>query len=327
LTEYRYRPAWWLRNAHAQTMWGRFLRRIPRVRMERELLAAHDGDSLELWQVAALRTGPRVLLLHGLEGGVHSHYVGGLLAQAHMRGWGATLIVFRGCGSAPNRTRRFYHSGETTDLALVFDTLRRRWPDDSWMLAGVSLGGNVLLKWLGEQGAAIDAKVRAAAAVSVPYDLEAGARKISRGFARVYDRSFLRSLRRKAMAKLSIHPDLFDRAQLARARNIYQFDDAVTAPIHGFADAHDYYERSSSLQFLRDIRVPTLLLSSLDDPFLPRDVLSRVSAAAAQNAALRAEFHPRGGHVGFVAGSPWRPFYYAEWRVFAFFDEFVQASK
>jgi predicted alpha/beta-fold hydrolase len=320
--EYRYRPAWWLRNAHAQTIWGRFLRRIPRVPSTRECLTAPDGDGIELCHVAATRDGPRVLLLHGLEGSPRSHYVGGLLAQASARGWGATLLVFRGCGSEPNRARRFYHSGETTDLAFVFDMLRRRWPDRPWVIGGVSLGGNVLLKWLGEQGANASSVLRAAAAVSVPYDLEAGARKISEGFARVYDRSFLRSLRRKAIAKLTLHPDLLDRARLERARNIYEFDDAVTAPIHGFADAHDYYERSSSLRFLRDIRVPTLLLSASDDPFLPNEVLARVSGQAAQNPALHLEFHPHGGHVGFVGGArPWRPFYYAEWRVFRFFEE------
>ena len=326
--EYRYRPPWWLRNAHAQTIWGRFVRRIPTVRTDRELLRAPDGDDIELFHVAATHDGPRVILLHGLEGGRRSHYVGGLLAEAAARGWGATLVVFRGCGDAPNRARRFYHSGETTDLALVFDNLRRRWPGSAWLFAGVSLGGNVLLKWLGGQGAAAASLVRAAAAISVPYDLEAGARKISQGFARVYDRTFLQSLRRKAIAKLELHPDLFDRKRIAGLRTIYEFDDAVTAPVHGFADAHDYYERSSSLQFLRDIRVPTLLLSSADDPFLPREVLTRVSAQAAHNAALRLEFHPRGGHVGFVAGGqPWRPFYYAEWRVFRFFDEMIEGSK
>jgi predicted alpha/beta-fold hydrolase len=261
-----------------------------------------------------------VLLLHGLEGSLRSHYVGGVLSQASARGWGATLFVFRGCGAQPNVARRFYHSGETSDLQQVFITLRARWPGSPWFLAGVSLGGNVLLKWLGELGGSVDRAIVAAAAVSVPFDLEAGARHIDRGFARVYGRNFLRTLRQKAFAKLSRYPDLFDRARLDRAKSIYDFDDVVTAPVHGFDSAHDYYERSSSLQFLPSIRVPTLLLSSRDDPFLPSHVLSRVGSVAARNPRLTLEIHHRGGHVGFVAGRlPWRPVYYAERRVFEFF--------
>jgi uncharacterized protein len=190
---------------------------------------------------------------------------------------------------------------------------------------GVSLGGNVLLKRLGESAATGGRRIRAAAAISVPFDLEAGARHISRGFARVYDRSFLRSLRRKAIAKLARYPDLFDRDKLARAKTVYDFDDAVTGPVHGFASAHDYYERSSSLRYLPDIRVPTLLLSSVDDPFLPPRVLERARRAAAANPALTVEFHEAGGHVGFVAGSwPWRPVYFAERRVFRFFEKAME---
>jgi predicted alpha/beta-fold hydrolase len=322
--EYRYRPAWWLRNAHAQTLWGRYARRS-RISTVRECLASRDGDALELHHVAGKPGAPRVLLLHGLEGSARSHYVGGILSESHARGWGATLLVFRGCGSEPNRARRFYHSGETDDLAFVFAELSARWPEVPWFAVGVSLGGNVLLKWLGESASTVDARIRAAAAISVPFDLEAGSRHISRGFARVYDRSFLRSLRRKAVAKLPRYPDLFDRDRLARAKTVYDFDDVVTAPVHGFVSAHDYYAKSSSLQYLSDIRVPTLLLSSSDDPFLPRQVLERAKQAAAANPALTVEFHDTGGHVGFVAGSwPWKPVYYAERRVFRFFEKTME---
>jgi predicted alpha/beta-fold hydrolase len=315
-----YRPAWWLRNPHAQTIWGKFARQRPKLTTRAECLDTPDGDAVELLHLDAPAGAPRVLLLHGLEGSSRSHYVGGVMLQALTRGWGATLMLFRGCGSAVNRARRFYHSGETSDLDFVFGVLaeRHRVP---WFLTGVSLGGNVLLKWLGERRHAIAPTVRAAAAVSVPFDLEAGARHIGRGFARVYDRSFVRSLRRKALAKLALYPDLFDRARLARARTIFDFDDTVTAPVHGFADARDYYEKSSSLRFIGDVRVPTLLLSSRDDPFLPAHILSSVERAAAANTLLTVEFHPSGGHVGFVSGRwPWRAEYYAETRVFGFFD-------
>jgi predicted alpha/beta-fold hydrolase len=264
-------------------------------------------------------------MLHGLEGSVRSHYVGGLLAQARARNWGATVLVFRGCGSEPNVARRFYHSGETADLDFVFTTLAARWPDSLWLMAGVSLGGNVLLKWLGERGPDVAESLRAAAAISVPFDLEAGALHISGGFSRVYDRSFLRSLRDKAMAKLERFSDLFDREKLERARSVLDFDDAVTAPVHGFRNARDYYEKSSSLGFLPRITLPTLLLSSSDDPFLPPRLLSDVERVASGNPALNVEFHSTGGHVGFVAGSvPWKAFYYAEWRAFRFFEEVIE---
>ena len=306
-------------------MWGRFARRRPRVPTTRECLESRDGDTLELHHLAGEPGAPHVLLLHGLEGSPRSHYVGGVLSLAYARGWGASLLVFRGCGSEANRARRFYHSGETEDLAFAFAQLSSRWAERLWFAVGVSLGGNVLLKWLGESASAIGSRIRAAAAISVPFDLEAGARHIAKGFARVYDRSFLRSLRRKAVAKLARYPDLFDRPKLARARTVYDFDDAVTAPVHGFASAHDYYEKSSSMRFLADIRVPTLLLSSSDDPFLPREVLQRARQTAAANPALIVEFHEAGGHVGFVAGSwPWRPVYYAEQRVFRFFEEAME---
>lgn len=195
------------------------------------------------------------------------------------------------------------------------------------VLAGVSLGGNVLLKYLGELGSSLPAAVRGAAAVSVPFDLERGCRHIMHGFSKVYDRHFLRTLKQKAFAKLDRYPGLFDPAALERARSIYDFDDAVTAPVHGFADAHDYYSRSSSIGFLDRIRVPTLLLSAVDDPFLPTDVLDEVRAIAATNPELALEFTADGGHVGFVAGRlPWAPRYYAEWRVCQFLDAVITSE-
>jgi uncharacterized protein len=301
-------------------MWGKFARRIPQPATQRETVVAPDGETLELRHLTgASEHAPRLLLLHGLEGGPGSHYVGGILDEAHRNGWNATLLVFRGCGEARNEARRFYHSGETSDLDFVFRTLSARWSAARWCVAGVSLGGNVVLKWLGERGDDVNEHLRAAVAISVPFDLEAGARHISKGFAKVYDRSFLKSLRRKAVAKLSRYPDLFDRARLDSARTIFDFDEAVTGPVHGFGGARDYYEKSSSQNFLPAIRVPTLLLSAADDPFLPSEVLERVQTLAAGNRYIETEFHDIGGHVGFVAGTvPWRPVYYAERRLMQF---------
>lgn len=316
---YTFTPAWWVRGGHAQTLWGKFFRPRPSLPARLERWDTPDGDFLELYRLEARSGAPRLIFLHGLEGTIRSHYVAGMFAEAQQRGWGADLMIFRGCGDEPNRGPRFYHSGETTDLAFTLDRVRSEYPDSPLLLAGVSLGGNVLLKFLGEQGGSLAAQIRAAAAVSVPFDLERGCRHISIGFSKVYDRHFLKTLRAKALAKLERYPGLFDREQLDRAESIYDFDAAVTAPVHGFADAHDYYSRSSALGFLSRVTVPTLLLSAIDDPFLPAEVLDEVRAIAERNPRLTLDFPAHGGHVGFVAGRlPWQPFYYAEWRVCEF---------
>lgn len=318
-SEYTYRPAWWVPGAHAQTLWGKFFRPRAAPPTREERWDTPDGDFIDVHRLDGPSGAPRLLLLHGLEGSIQSHYVSGFFGEAQRRGWGADLMIFRGCGAEPNRAARFYHSGETTDLAFMLDRVLREHPRSPVVLAGVSLGGNVLLKFLGERMDDLAPQLRAAAAVSVPFDLERGSRFIATGVSRIYDRHFLRTLRPKAIAKLERYPRLFDRSKLERARSIYDFDDAVTAPIHGFTDAHDYYTRSSSLHWIGRIRLPTLLLSAIDDPFLPAEVLDEVREVAVDNPALRVEFTRRGGHVGFVAGRwPWTPFYYAEWRVCEF---------
>jgi predicted alpha/beta-fold hydrolase len=284
-----------------------------------------DGDEIELRRLDApleRADTPRLLLLHGLEGTIDSVYLQGTLVEAHARGWAADVLIFRTCNGELNRARRMYHSGETTDLDFVVRRLVTAHPRQPLVAAGFSLGGNVLLKWLGEQGDAAPSQLVAAAAVSVPFDLERGSRHIERGFARVYGRHFLRTLRAKALAKLRVFPDLFDKAALDRARTLFGFDEVVTAPVHGFLNASDYYSRSSSLRFLPRIRRATLLLSARNDPFLPPEVLDRVATMARDSHFLQTEFHELGGHVGFVSGlSPFRPRYYAEWRVVDFLDQ------
>ena len=330
-----YRPAWWVPGAHAQTLYGKVVRQSrhapppdPRYRTER--WDTPDGDFVDVVRLDVGSHAPRLVLLHGLEGGERSHYVQGLFAQARRRGWGMDLLIHRSCGEEMNRQRRFYHSGETSDLALVVARIAAEQPDRPLVLAGVSLGGNVLLKYLGERGpraegltdAAADPdpvppNVRGAVAISVPYDLARGSRHVNQGFARLYEWNFLRSLVGKVEQKLAVYPDLVDRERLARLRTLWDFDDLLTAGVHGFAGAEDYYAQSSSLGYLTRIRVPSLLLSAVDDPFLPAEVLDEVRRAADVNGCLTLEFHGRGGHVGFVGGRvPWRPDYYAERRVF-----------
>ena len=309
-------------------MWGKFFRRQPPAPTRIERWDTPDGDFLEIHRVDSPPEAPRVLLLHGLEGTIRSHYAQGLLNEAVRRGWGADLLIFRSCGPEPNKARRFYHSGETGDLAFAVDRITAAYPRASLAIAGVSLGGNVLLKFLGEREDRLPSQVKAAAAVSVPFDLSRSSTRINRGFSRVYQRFFLGSLRRKALEKAARYPDLASVERIQELRTLEDFDNVITGPLHGFKNAQDYYEKSSSLSYLNRIRLRTLLLSAIDDPMLPPAVLTEVRKIAERNPALHLEFPAKGGHVGFVAGSrPWRPFYYAEYRVGEFFaNAFAEPS-
>lgn len=314
-----FRPAWWLRNPHAQTIWGKFARGTPLPPVRRERWETPDGDFLDLVRMEGEAGRPRLLLLHGLEGTPRSHYVRGFFVEARRRGWAADLLLFRCCGDEPNRLLRSYHSGETGDIDLVARRLRAEDPGRPIVAAGVSLGGNVLLKWLGEQGERAKEVVVRAAAISTPYDLAEGCRHLERGFSRVYGWHFLRTLRAKAREKHARFPGRVRWGDVARSRTLWEFDDAFTAPVHGFRDAADYYARASSIGFLAGIRVPTLLLSAADDPFLPPAVLDRVRAVVGANSAVTMQFSDRGGHVGFIGGmTPWRADYYAEARAIEF---------
>ena len=317
-----YSPAWWIPGGHLQTLWGKLFRRQARAPTSVERWDTPDGDFVEVHRLAGPEGSPRLVLLHGLEGTVRSHYAQGLLGEAARRGWSADLLIFRSCGSEMNRTRRFYHSGETSDLAMVVDRIVGEFPQVPLALAGVSLGGNVLLRFLGERGSELPPQLVAAAAISVPFDLGRSSQRINRGFSILYQRFFLQSLKRKVRQKVERFPDLIAAERFASLRTLEQFDDQITAPLHGYRDAVDYYTRASSLPTLTDIRLKTLLLSAVDDPMLPPEVLDEVREAARRNPALKLEFVERGGHAGFVTGSvPWRPFYYAEYRVGEFFAE------
>jgi len=315
--ESSFRPAWWLPGPHLQTAWGQLARSRRQVVFVREVLETPDGDDLVLDHVGGPAASPRLLVLHGLEGSSYSVYVQGILAAAVRRGWRGIAINFRSCARdpaslsrmLPNRRPRLYHSGETSDLGFVLQTLAAREPEAPLAAAGVSLGGNILLKWLGENP---DQRIVAAAAsVSTPYDLAAGARHLERGVGRIYVAGFLKTLRRKAEEIVARFPETaaaVDLARVARSRTFWEFDDAATGPLHGFAGAADYYARSSSIDFLGSIRTPTLCLSSEDDPFLPASVLRRAKASA--SAAMTFQTTARGGHIGFVAGTG--PRYWAE---------------
>ena len=315
-----YTPAWWL-GPHSATLWGRLARREPEPAVRIEQWDTPDGDFVEVARLAprgdALTT-PRLLLLHGLEGGLHSHYARGLFREAAHRGWGMDLLLFRTCGPTPNRLPRSYHSGETSDPLFVMERLAAESSAPLGVI-GVSLGGNVLCKLLGERGDALPEVMRGAVAVSVPFDLARASRWIGRGFGAVYEKAFLRSLIPKALAKIARHTELLPLTAVQQARTLWEFDDRFTAPLHGFHDAADYYACASSRAFVAAARRPLLLLSAVDDPFLPADVLTDVAHSVKDNQQITVEFLRKGGHVGFVSGrSPWRPDYYGERRAVEF---------
>ena len=310
----RFEPARFLRGRHAQTVFGTLLRPGPRLPLRRERWELPDGDFLDVDHLDGPPEAPLLLVLHGLEGSSSSHYVRGLLGQARIRGWRGMALNFRSCSGEPNRLLRSYHSGETGDLGEAIRRARAGSGSAPVLVAGCSLGGNVLVKWLGEQGTA--AGVRAAAALSVPFDLKACAQALDAPGAMsfVYRTRFLHTLKRKALAKARLFPGV-DLARVRAARTLFEFDEALTGPVHGFAGAEDYWAQSSSGPYVARVRVPLLLLSAQDDPFIPAACLPREAAAA--NPCVTLEVPARGGHLGFVAG-PFVPWFWAERRAAEF---------
>lgn len=265
----------------------------PRVALRRERWETPDGDFVDVDFTAAQGAGRLLVLLHGLEGGSDSHYARGVAARFGEAGWQIAIPHWRGCSGEPNRLPRAYHSGDTEELDWLL--ARFAGPVDA---LGISLGGNVLLKWLGERGAAGAARVRRAAAVSAPLELAAAAGALDRGVSRLlYTRMFLDTLKPKALAKLERFPGIYDAARVRRARTFREFDDLVTAPLHGFRDAEHYWSVSSSGPYLEQVRVPTLLVNARNDPFLPERALLAATARAAP--CVEIDFPRTGGHVGF----------------------------
>ena len=312
-----FRPPWWLANPHAQTLWPVLCRRRPHLALRRERLILPDGDHLDLDWTGGTQ-GLRVLLLHGLEGSSGSHYARGLLAACVARRWRGVVMHFRGCSGMPNRLARGYSAGDTADLAHVAQLLHQREPATPLAVVGYSLGGNALLKWLGEAGSS--APVQAAVAVSVPFLLDSAARRMGRGLSRLYQHHLLHALRRSYRAKFQQRADgpvTLD--ELAQLRDFYAFDDRVTAPLHGYAGVDDYYARASCRPYLRHIAVPTLILHAHDDPFMLPEA---IPDPAELSACTHLELSGGGGHVGFVGGRwPWRAEYWLEQRIPAFLAE------
>jgi predicted alpha/beta-fold hydrolase len=294
----------WLPGGHLQTIWpaivGRRLRR-PDLRYRRERWTTPDDDFIDVdWlDVDAAGEHPLLVLFHGLEGSSHSHYALAFAEAAHARGWRYAVPHFRGCSGELNRAPRAYHSGDYEEVGWILSRMREmhRGPI---VAIGVSLGGNALFRWAAEAGKAARRAVCAVAAVCAPLDLASGGRAIGRGFNRqVYTRFFLRTMKPKALAKLAQHPGLFDRERLRAARDLYQFDNVFTAPVHGFRDTDDYWKRASAKPHLARIRIPALALNARNDPFVPAASLPRADEAG-DHVTLWQPAH--GGHVGFATG-------------------------
>lgn len=315
-----FRPAWWLPGPHLQTLWNPLLRKPPHLPRERERLWLDDGDFLDLdWYGRHDPKAPLVLVLHGLTGSSSSLYVLGLQQALAARGWASVALNWRGCSGEPNLLARGYHSGASEDLAEVLRHLRAQRPMAPLYAVGYSLGGNVLLKYLGETGA--DSQLHGAVAVSVPFRLDQCADRLSQGFSRIYQAHFMNEMVAyvKTKQRLFAHKGMADRlaaleqlGPLDGMRTFWDFDGRITAPLHGFSDAQDYYQRSSSRYFLAGIQTPTLIIQAADDPFVFRHSLPE---AAELSACTQFELHAHGGHVGFVDGSPRRPGYYLERRI------------
>ena len=315
-------PAWWCRGPHAQTIWASFLKPVPpTTSVQRKRWETPDGDFLDIDEAAA--DGPNqpvLVILHGLEGSSESLWIRGLIGGAHRLGWRVLAVNFRSCSGEINRLRRSYHGGETSDLAWILSQIAGGQNHSRIGCIGISLGGNVLLKYLGES--AQIPGVKAAVTVSAPFDLAASAQTFEHGFInkQVYMRRLVQSLKQKTQAKLSRYPDLVDNTKLAQVRTIAAFDDWVTAPVHGFADAQAYWRVSSCNRFLAGIKTPTLLINSADDPLVPENTLPR--QLVAEHPYLTAAFTRAGGHVGFIGGpSPYQPHFWAQRQAIAFLQE------
>jgi predicted alpha/beta-fold hydrolase len=296
-----YRAPRWLAGGHAQTIWPyRLRRRSPPVARER--IETPDGDFWNFdWLDAPAHPGaPVVALFHGLEGGSESHYAGALLRALARTGWRGVVPHFRGCGGELNRLPRAYHSGDHAEIGAMLAAIRRVLPPETPLFAvGVSLGGSALLNWLGRAGRDAARTLRAAAAVSAPLDLMAAGVAIGRGINRVYTRHFLATLKPKSLAMAARFPGLLDASRIRRVRTLGDFDDIVTAPLHGFAGTIDYWTRASSKPWLASIAVPTLVINARNDPFIPAQSLPTPREVSA---FVTLEQPRHGGHAGFAAG-------------------------
>ncbi len=298
INESTYRTPLLFRNPHMQTVFPSLLRKVSGVTYQRERIETPDGDFLDV-DASSVGSARAAIVLHGLEGDSSRSYMLGMVRALNRSGWDAIAMNFRGCSGEPNRTLRLYHSGDTQDLDTVVSHVASKANYSELALIGFSLGGNVILKYLGERGNEVHELAKRAVVFSVPCELETGALKISSRPNRLYMQRFLRMLREKIRAKMRIMPELINDNGYEQLRGFKDFDDRYTAPMHGFDSAEDYWRKSSSKPFLHSISVPTLLVNAADDPFLSPECYPFEEAGVNPNFFLEVPGH--GGHVGFVS--------------------------
>lgn len=294
-----YQAPWWLPGGHLQTIYASRFTHTPEINYRRERWELDDGDFIDTDWIDGDAQAPLLVLFHGLEGSAQSPYALSLMAALQARGWRGVVIHFRGCSGEPNRLPRAYHAGDSAEIDNLLRRAKNQSPHAPLYAVGVSLGGNALLKWLGEQGSAAQHVTEKAVAVSAPLALAATGHALSEGFNLIYANHFLGTLKQKALQKLERYPTLYAREAVLALDTIYGFDDIVTAPLHGFDGAEDYWVKASSKPGLKQIDVPTLLINARNDPFLPANFLPDAEQVSKQ---VTLEFPETGGHAGFVSG-------------------------
>lgn len=312
-----YTPPAIFRNTHLHTMYPALFRRVDGVKFMRERIDTPDGDFIDLdW--SRMGSEKLILAIHGLEGSSRSRYIPGIIKAFQRRGWDGVAYNLRGCSGEPNRTLRFYHSGDTADLDIVVRHILKNNHYTQLAIVGYSLGGNITLKYMGERGRSVPKELTHAAAVSAPCDLQSSSWKLAEPSNFLYMKNFLRHFRRKIRLKMQQFPNQISDEGFHNIKNFKDYDDRYTAPLHGFASAEDYWAKCSAKPLLPEIYIPTLLLSARDDPFLP-DGCYPVSEAR-ENPHFFFETPSLGGHVGFVARNIHQE-YWHESRITAFITE------
>lgn len=312
-------PPWWARNCHVQTIFPRFFQKRRKLAYRQQKLTLPDDDFVNLiWAGEVEKARGLIVLFHGLEGSIRSHYTNDMMANLVEQGYAVVLMHFRGCGAEANLTARAYHSGETEDAWFLLNWLDEQYPQVPKAAMGFSLGANMLLKLLSEKPQ--QRIIQSAMAISVPFQLAQCSDAINQGFSRVYQSYLLKSMVKNLQQKMqTIDYSSYlkvDKVDIGQFKSFRDFDQHVTAPLHGFKNADDYYQQSSSVNFLQGINTPTLVLHAIDDPFMLPSIVPKADELSPHVAI---ELSKKGGHVGFMQGSPWRPKIWMQHRANQFF--------
>jgi predicted alpha/beta-fold hydrolase len=316
-------PPWWAKNRHIQTIFPRFIQKRAKLDYRKEKLPLPDGDFVNLiWAGDVQKSSGLIAMFHGLEGSIRSHYTNDMAANFVKQGYAVVLMHFRGCGGEQNTTPRAYHSGETEDAWYFLNWLEQKFPDTRKVAMGFSLGANMLLKLLSEQPK--QRIIKAAMAVSTPFNLALCANSISQGFSKVYQAYLLKSMVNNLLIKMRNmdYGQLLKvtESQIKQFKSFREFDEHITAPLHGFEGADDYYQKCSAQNFLKAIATPTLVVHAKDDPFMHSSIVPDVKTLSPK---VCLELSEKGGHVGFMQGTPWRPEIWIQQRANDFFQPFI----